>query len=204
MLPSAVLAPSVAVVPLKAVSAESPTATLLLRGCVVKERSSTNSRVKLTGCVVPHRCSANSGQMPAGGVQVGHSKTNGQVEVAVVLVKRLRPNGHVKVASGVIGKRSRTNGHVIRPLVSSVSASLPTAVLLIPVVIESSALSPTAVFPPAPHALGHCALSGGESANQQSAIASVKKPQRNGERLMDLIRVFIFLFISLEVALLKA
>src|SRR6476659_3397081 len=68
------------------------------------------------------------------------------------------------------------------------------AVLLIPVVTESSALSPTAVFPPAPHALGHCALSGGESANQQSAIASVKKPQRNGERLMDLVRDFIFLF----------
>jgi len=37
-------------------------------------------------------------------------------------------------------------------------------------------------------------LSGGESAKQQSAIASVKEPQRNGERLMDLIRVFIFLF----------
>jgi hypothetical protein len=37
------------------------------------------------------------------------------------------------------------------------------------------------------------ALSGGESANQQSAIASVKKPQRNGERLLDLVSVFIFL-----------
>jgi hypothetical protein len=37
------------------------------------------------------------------------------------------------------------------------------------------------------------ALSGGESASQQNAIASVKKPQRNGERLMDLIIVFIFL-----------
>jgi hypothetical protein len=58
------------------------------------------------------------------------------------------------------------------------------------------------VFPPEPHSLGQStALSGGESANQQSAIATVKKPQRNGERLMDLIRFFIsFLFICLEVA----
>jgi hypothetical protein len=39
------------------------------------------------------------------------------------------------------------------------------------------------------------ALSGGESANQQSAIASVKKPQRKGERLIEFIIVFIFLFI---------
>ena len=91
------------------------------------------------------------------------------------------------------------------PLVSAVSAEVPTAVLLIPVVTESSALSPTAVFPPRPHAVGQsCALRGGESANQQSAIASVKKPQRNGERLLDLISVFIFWFISLEVALLNA
>jgi hypothetical protein len=60
------------------------------------------------------------------------------------------------------------------------------------------------VFPPAPHALGHCALSGGESAKQQSAIVTVKKPQRKGERLIDLIRVFIFCFIWLEFALLKA
>jgi hypothetical protein len=43
-----------------------------------------------------------------------------------------------------------------------------------------------------------CALSDGESAKQQSAVASVKRPQRNGERLKDLISVFIFLFISLE------
>ena len=113
MLPSAVLAPSPAVVPLKAVSAESPTATLNSRGCVVKERIGTNGRVKLTSCVVPHGCSANSCQMPAGGVHEAHSKTNGQVEIAVVLAERLRPNGHVKVASGVIGKRPRTNGHVI-------------------------------------------------------------------------------------------
>jgi hypothetical protein len=60
------------------------------------------------------------------------------------------------------------------------------------------------VFPPEPHALGHCALSGGESANQQSAIASVKRPQRNGERLLDPISVFILLFISLDIALLNA
>ena len=57
--------------------------------------------LKLGGRVVPHRCSANSGEMAAGGVHEAHSKTNGQVEVGVVLVERLRPNGHVKVASGV-------------------------------------------------------------------------------------------------------
>ena len=51
--------------------------------------------------------------MHAGGVHEGHSKTNGQVEVAVVLLERTRPNGHVKVASGVVGKRRRTNRHVI-------------------------------------------------------------------------------------------
>jgi len=39
--------------------------------------------------------------------------------------------------------------------------------------------------------LGHCALIGGESANQVRAIVSVKKPQRKGERLMDLMRFFI-------------
>jgi len=45
--------------------------------------------------------------------------------------------------------------------------------------------------PRAVHTLGHCALSGGESANQQSAIASVKKPQRKGERFTELIRIFV-------------
>jgi len=75
---------------------------------------------------------------------------------------------------------------------------------LSPVVRESSALFPTAVLLPGPQSLGHCAVSGGESANQQSAIPTVKKPQRNGERLMDPIRVFIFLFISLDVTLLNA
>jgi hypothetical protein len=55
-----------------------------------------------------------------------------------------------------------------------------------------SALFPNAVEVPL-QSLGHCALSGGDSASQQNAIASVKKPQRNGERLMDLISVFIFL-----------
>ena len=43
-----------------------------------------------------------------------HSKTNGQVEVGVVLAERLRPNGHVKAASGVVRKRPRTNRHIIR------------------------------------------------------------------------------------------
>jgi hypothetical protein len=53
-----------------------------------------------------------------------------------------------------------------------------------------SALFPTAVELPV-QSLGHCASSGGKSANQVSAIASVKKPQRSGERLMHLIRVFV-------------
>ena len=51
--------------------------------------------------------------MLAGGVHEEHSETNGQVEVGVVVAERLRPNGHVKVASGVAGKRPRTNRHVI-------------------------------------------------------------------------------------------
>ena len=52
--------------------------------------------------------------MVAGGVQEAHSKTNGQVEVGVVLVERLRPNGHVKVASGVLFERPNTNCGVIK------------------------------------------------------------------------------------------
>jgi hypothetical protein len=83
---------------------------------------------------------------------------------------------------------------------------VPTAVLLIPVpgMTLSSAFSPTAVFPPPGQSLGHCALSDGESANQASPIASVKKPQRKGERLLDLIRFFISFVIWFEVALLNA
>ena len=69
--------------------------------------------LKLGGGVVPERCSANSGEMLAGGVHEEHPETNGQVEVGVVVAERLRPNGHVKVASGVAGKRRRTNRHVI-------------------------------------------------------------------------------------------
>jgi hypothetical protein len=48
------------------------------------------------------------------------------------------------------------------------------------------------VFEPPEQLLGHCAWSIGESANQLSAIAMVKKPHRNGERLLDLISFFIF------------
>src|SRR6266576_3330092 len=91
---------------------------------------------------------------------------------------------------------------LVRPPVFILSARKPMAMLklpvmlLIPPVTLSSAFGPSPVFPPPGHVLGQsCALSGGESANQQSAIASVKKPQRIGERLTDLIRVFIFLFI---------
>ena len=50
----------------------------------------------------PHRCSANSSEMLAGGVHEAHSKTNRQVEIGVVLAECLRPNGHVKLASGVV------------------------------------------------------------------------------------------------------
>jgi hypothetical protein len=77
------------------------------------------------------------------------------------------------------------------PVVSAASALVPTAVLLNPVVAVS-ALFPTAVFESLSQLLGHCALIGDESANQASPIASVKKPQRKGERLTDLVRVFIF------------
>ena len=55
-----------------------------------------------------------------------------------------------------------------------------------------------------PGGFGHPALSAGESANQQSAIARIKKPQRECERLMDLTKVFIFLIHWLEVPLLNA
>ena len=52
--------------------------------------------------------------MPASGVHEEHPETNGQVEVGVVVPERLRPNGHVKVASGVAEERARTNRHVSR------------------------------------------------------------------------------------------
>ena len=113
MLPRAVLAPSVAVVPLKAESAESPTATL--SSVVVFSLSASAPMAVLKPAVVlfliaaapiPVRCTA-------GGVLEEHSKTNGQVEAGVVVAERLRPNGHVKVASGVVLKRPRTNRHVI-------------------------------------------------------------------------------------------
>jgi len=57
----------------------------------------------------------------------------------------------------------------------------------------SSAKFPTPVFEPPGHVLGHCAWSSDGSANQQSAIDIVKTPQRNDERLLDLISSFIFL-----------
>ena len=82
-------------------------------GCVFTQRIGTNGRVKFADRVVSHGCSANSGQVPASGVLEGRSKTNGQVETGVVLIECLRPNGHVKVASGVGGKSSRTNRYVI-------------------------------------------------------------------------------------------
>jgi hypothetical protein len=67
-------------------------------------------------------------------------------------------------------------------------------VFLNPVVLFCSALNPSAVFPlELSQSSGQfTALSGGESAKQVSTIVSVKNPQRNGERLMDLISVFIF------------
>ena len=68
--------------------------------------------LKLAVVLFLERCSANAGKMIAGGIQEEHSKTNGQVEVGVVVPERVRPNGHVKVAGGVVGKRRRTNRHV--------------------------------------------------------------------------------------------
>jgi hypothetical protein len=70
-----------------------------------------------------------------------------------------------------------------------------------------SASSPTAVFCPkqTPGGFGHPASSTGESANQQSATARIKKPQRECERLMDFMMVFIFFdFIWLDTGLLNA
>src|SRR4030095_12662333 len=56
--------------------------------------------------------------------------------------------------------------------------------------------SPTAVFwpPQTPGGFGQPASIAGESANQQSAIDRIKKPQRQGERPMgvNMCRVFIF------------
>ena len=118
----------------------------------------------------------------AGGVHEAHSKTNGQVEVAVVLLERLRPNGHVKVASGVVGKRPRTNRHVIIAG-SIVSKRIEThgGIVDPPAGLTlSSALTPSAVFPPAPHAFGHCALSGGESAKQAERNCQCKKTATQG------------------------
>ena len=58
-----------------------------------------------------------------------------------------------------------------------------------------NALTPTPVFKLVSHVVGQsCALSGGESENQQSAIASEKKPQRNGVRLLGVRNVFIFVY----------
>jgi hypothetical protein len=50
--------------------------------------------------------------MVAGGVHEEHPKTNSHVKVGVVVSERLRPNGHVKVAGGVVGKCTLANRHV--------------------------------------------------------------------------------------------
>jgi len=73
----------------------------------------TDGHVITAGRVVPERCSANSGKMVAGGVHEEDPKTDGRVVVGGVVGKRLRPNGHVKVASTVAGKRQSTNPRVI-------------------------------------------------------------------------------------------
>jgi hypothetical protein len=51
--------------------------------------------------------------MVAGGVHEKDSETNGQVEVGVVVRERLRSNGHVLKAAGVVGKRRLPNRDVI-------------------------------------------------------------------------------------------
>ena len=134
-------------------------------------------------------------------------KPMARLKVPYVVPERLRPNGHVKVASGVALKRPRTNRHV-----KSAGGIVSKRTGTHGGIVDPSAgndtvqrvYSQSCVSTPG-HVLGQsCALRGGESAKQQSAIASVKKPQRNGERLLDLIRVFIFLVYWSEVALLKA
>ena len=85
---------------------------VVFAGSVLPERVGTNGRVKIGGGVVPERCSANSGEMVAGGVHEEHSKTNGQVEVGVVVL----------------------------------SASVPMAMLKLPVVLLASAPEPTATL----------------------------------------------------------
>src|SRR5574338_207775 len=81
------------------------------------------------------------------------------------------------------------------PLALSRRALKPTAVLALPVERLDSALFPTAVFRFRSQLLVHsAALSGDENAKQQSAIATVKRPQRKGVRLKDLVTLFIFLF----------
>src|SRR5262249_16331207 len=82
-------------------------------GCVFPRPIATNSCVKVAECVIPHRRSANSGEMFAGGVLEGGSKTNGQVEAGSVLGERLRPNGHVKITVHVSAKCATTNRDVI-------------------------------------------------------------------------------------------
>jgi hypothetical protein len=59
----------------------------------------------------------------------------------------------------------------------------------------NSASSPTAVFCPEqpPGGFGQPASSAGESANQQSAIDRIKKPLRQGERLMGVVMFRIFI-----------
>ena len=52
--------------------------------------------------------------MVSGGIHEAHAEANGHVEVGVVLVERLRPNGHVKVASGVVFERPSTYRRVIK------------------------------------------------------------------------------------------
>jgi hypothetical protein len=79
------------------------------------------------------------------------------------------------------------------PTVVLKSASTPTPTFQTPVVTLKSASSPTAVFCPkqTPGGFGHPAFSAGESAHQQSATATIKKPQRECERPKDLTRFFI-------------
>ena len=126
----------------------------------------------------------------------------------MLLASASAPMAMFWIASGVALKCPITNRHVINAgSIGTKRTGTHGGIVDATVVMRlSSALGPTAVFPPGYTSLGQsAALSGGESANQQSAIASVKKPQRNGERLMDLISVFIvFCSFRLEVALLNA
>src|SRR4029077_7903759 len=96
------------------------------------------------------------------------------------------------------------------PVVLAPSAAPPTATLKLPVVTAASALSPTAVllnavlagfsalFPSAVElpvqSLGHCALSGGDSAKQANTSGMRRRASREGDRPIDFLKCRVVIF----------